>query len=385
MAIDDDVSIKFGGRLVFRKRKQGKTEKSYLQYFKRGSTVFIQIARRIITDDRIFTTNYTLRELKPQLVPFKMIKDFLKGPLLLTLDLKNADINPLIAECDSFLPEGRAWALLTYPYKGRKACIPKHILRAQGLTYISPVLHIDLLENDENYISSVSSHSDRIDISKDENSIVLFIGAPNVSKERVLHIPVVEGGYFKPKNIFGLNAKDYEFQLSPGVPSSSVVYINVGGTETWYADVVVLANLKRGSWYYTQHAIANLRHRSEFRVKVVNSTFNFELYEEHPEEYITHVDVFDNLIDHMQFVVVNMLVCKSQMKSLRTMDDYETVRNVYSRDVQNNPSIYTHHSTPQCDCLIDKLYNINVDEPILDIVLTGPNTLLGCQIDDPIA
>ncbi|ORM41426.1 uncharacterized protein BXIN_2503 [Babesia sp. Xinjiang] len=172
-----------------------------------------------------------------------------------------------------------------------------------------------------------------------------------------LYLPPVEDGIFKPRNIIDASYK-FIGSKTPSHPSKYIsLYIDISSTQTSQADVIVLANLKRGDWLYTQYTVVPLREQRFVLLSVINSAQNCEIYRTADDLFVTHVEVFEHVTHYWQYVVVNIKVVDAGSSS--RINTYIDAKRLYVRHVQEQGIVYFDVTDEDLSLHLEMIYNIN--------------------------
>ncbi|GFE53199.1 spherical body protein, putative [Babesia ovis] len=165
-------------------------------------------------------------------------------------------------------------------------------------------------------------------------------------------------GVFKPENI--LNDQSNIVNLCADLPKHKDRFteIDISSTDSNAAELVVLANLRRGCWLYTQYSIMTTIHPRDVFVNVVDSQMGKVLFVTKEDVYVTHVEVFEHIGQGWKYVVVNL---KKLDWNNYTNDDSD-IKEVYKRIDDEGNIAYLDLRILCRWPYINMLYNIKIDD-----------------------
>ncbi|ORM39838.1 uncharacterized protein BXIN_0194 [Babesia sp. Xinjiang] len=176
-----------------------------------------------------------------------------------------------------------------------------------------------------------------------------------------VQIPPTENGIFKPKSII-----ECPYVLrQPYTVAEHVRHLNIDISDCSNAniDVIILGNIRRGCWIYTQFNIVPLRNSPYVLVKVTNSKYQCDIYEATDGAMVTHVELFDHAEHGWQYVVIN--IGRRTSENIRRMSMSKEMK-VYKRIDGDDNIVYFDLSNFWVDPYIEMLYNIDTGEPQSD-------------------
>ncbi|ORM39688.1 uncharacterized protein BXIN_0073 [Babesia sp. Xinjiang] len=373
-------SIVYDDYLVpFFSRYKAITDDIYIQDYQRGNTRIFSISSSfVIGTTGVRTVNYKIIGRRCVIVGIKSKSAFLSGPISLRLDINSAELHPFIIPHATFTgDQTMKWVVITREHRSTDRSNKIHKLRFSGESLVlSPIIIVDKETNGPGYpATSISGLIDKFAETSVTGDFNLWIKYRKRGLPHAIKIPPIENGIFKPCNIIQHHytfCKSKHFQPI----ERTTVIIDISKTEVNVAELIVLANLKRGDWLYTQYTISPVRDQLFLFVRVINSVTGSELYQVEDSTFITHVEVFDNVTYGWQYVVVNYE--RSLGKGIKGF------QKVYVRQNGERGVIYIDLSNFWPDSYIQMLYNINTFAPnpcdqdlnnlIMDAFSASPNT-----------
>eukprot|EP00371_Babesia_bovis_P003602 XP_001612249.1 hypothetical protein [Babesia bovis T2Bo] len=223
--------------------------------------------------------------------------------------------------------------------------------------FISPLLNVESYDGNGRPPMLVSQ-STKIHIPHNREYIVICIGKNNAMQQKV-KIPPIVNGIFTPFNIMEYSYDYSKSKLGSGLIDIQRLVIDISSQRVETPDIVLLANLKRGSWIYHQYAIAPIRHSGYMYSEVVNSDAKCFIYRIEPQEVVTHVEVFEHIRNVWQYVVVNV-------RKLGTNNKGEAgeTKHIYKRIESENGRVYFDIKSVSFVLFYNMLYKIRVDENV---------------------
>eukprot|EP00371_Babesia_bovis_P001269 XP_001609916.1 hypothetical protein [Babesia bovis T2Bo] len=226
--------------------------------------------------------------------------------------------------------------------------------------YLSPIFNIDGNNSGSSDISpSLISRAREVLTNVQRTELTLIIKNSEILCEIEVEIPPTLNGIFKPKRII---KKPYYFNR---VKKSRRSYdydrnvVDIAQIHVIKIEMIVLANIKRGDWLYTQFAIAYIPRRNYERVKVIDSVIKADIYEEGDDEFISHVEVFYNTVNGAQYVVINVNnIPEGDPQEVETLFK---ARKIFMVNKLGSGATYIDLNCYDLEPYIDTLYNIRTE------------------------
>ncbi|EDO07196.1 uncharacterized protein BBOV_IV008420 [Babesia bovis T2Bo] len=289
-------------------RFQKMPKEIYIQDFLRGKYRHVVISAKSTTgrkkitnhyfqgDDILFTKGNRKRMLK-----------FIGEITKLSVHAQSNKIHPFIKK---LYIAGKAnmiiWRVIPINHDPQ-ANLVKRLRHTGGNVTISPFLGIEYTaNNDPSHESYISSHAKEIQQMVDTNKIILILNW-NVKYyiPQAICIPQVQNNIFKPKNILYCSDSPPLKVFNKTLGESKAIQIDVSCNHAAMPEIIFLANLQRGCWYYSQYTIADLGNSQFKKVNVADSKRDYIIYSSDNNEIVTHVEIFEHIIYGWKYVVVN--------------------------------------------------------------------------------
>ncbi|EDO08682.1 hypothetical protein BBOV_III011300 [Babesia bovis T2Bo] len=188
------------------------------------------------------------------------------------------------------------------------------------------------------------------------NGMVLITLDGSPQKVYTVIIPPIINGIFKPRNALEDPRDIANIYTSNGM-LHCLIPIDISRTMKHPNDVVILANLHRGDWLYSQFSIYPIRHPGHCSVKVLNMASNSIIYKSpNRQTVVTHVEVFDHIIHKWQYIVVNYIKWNGYR--------FEEKQDAYKR-IEDKTGVYYYDLKKfVLEPYIQLLYNIDTAQSI---------------------
>ncbi|GFE53184.1 spherical body protein, putative [Babesia ovis] len=288
-------------------------------------------------------------------------KCLVRDAIKMSVDMHSGLMHPLILKTIEANGHQRVIYSIAKLYSRHNRSVSNKI-RTMYISYvISPLLNIDKFSGySDSPPSSFNSYSSEIYLNIQERRFMvkLTLGA-HANKNIIIKIPSYIDGVFKPENI--LNDQSNIVNLCADLPKHKDRFteIDISSTDSNAAELVVLANLRRGCWLYTQYSMVPLYGPRYRFIKVVNKKAKQEIYQEGEQMYVTYVEVFDHVHQGWQYVVVNL---RKLDGNNYTNDDYGDIKEVYKRIDDEGNIAYLDLRILCRWPYINMLYNIKIDD-----------------------
>ncbi|ORM40409.1 uncharacterized protein BXIN_1869 [Babesia sp. Xinjiang] len=324
-----------------------------IQEYKCNGRTIISVSRlRYGVSYKVYTTCYEIIGHFAKRITRRVKNNFVTSPISLPMDPNADKFHPFINSfpCGDGIKSNK-WSIIRSTHKRQGRHKLSYLRDPDETFHISPLINIDGDSQDPNFPpSSISSQSTKIYFPGEPKYIQIWNSHSQISRTYILHIPQIEDGTFKPGNIV---SRGYKFS----VPSSGDVQyrpirltVNISNPETTARDIVVMANLKRGCWLYTQYSILPLRDQKYIYVNVVNFERKCDIYHVTPDAFVTHVEVFNHTANGAQYVVVNV--------KKRENDLLKNIKKVYKLVSESYEDKYVDVSSGWDKLYVDMLYTI---------------------------
>ncbi|ORM40939.1 uncharacterized protein BXIN_1809 [Babesia sp. Xinjiang] len=328
----------------------------YIQDYRRGNSRIIATST-FTGDNGEFLNTYHCNVIGDQCAHTnRHVKNiFQKSAVYLRLDITKQKCHPFIAYAETNDQYTQyEWYLIKRPRGGEVTHPAGRLVVRFDRFHISPILNIDTVFHDKNLPpSSLSSHCAKLLLVPESNDITIWFQHGVSYSKCLLRIPPIEDGIFKPKNIVIWPRIIYDGPNPLFLHHSTYINIDISKIETYNEGIIVLANLKRGDWLYTQYSLVPIEGQIYKWVRVTNSKESLELYRVvRDDECITHVEVFDYITHGWQYVVVNI----DKADATGTVN----FQMLYLRQSGENGVKYFHLGYEWLQPCINMLYNINV-------------------------
>ncbi|ORM42288.1 uncharacterized protein BXIN_1100 [Babesia sp. Xinjiang] len=229
----------------------------YVQEYRRGDRRIVAVTHFITEGARLLkTTYYKIVGTRVSAATRPVKNAFIGGPISLKLDLDSPKAHPFISASDKdgeYQPS--VWSIIPRSRYPGEPAVGRMIFRYE-VYFISPVINIDQQFRDHNSPSpSLISHSTNIRVSRTGDSTIISIKHGSFSGRFIARTPPTGDGIFRPKNII---LSSYDFSActqGPHLTRRDVLKIDISSIETNVPEIVILANLRRGDWLYTQYSL----------------------------------------------------------------------------------------------------------------------------------
>ncbi|GFE53487.1 spherical body protein, putative [Babesia ovis] len=281
------------------------------------------------------------------------VAEYVDGPITLPLDLQNDTTHPFILKSTtSGLYNGRVWSLVSTKRDKPVESPIQQLRHYMGVIFITPIKNIDSRPAfPGGPVSSLNSCCTKFNLEDDGKHMDVWIKRFRRSIPFRIVMPPIVHGIFKPRDIV-VNSPHFESLRWFSVPLiERRVTIDVGYLEPQSCAVIIMSNLRRGDWIYTQHSITPLFFPEYWTVDVINSAMKREIYTSEAGHHVSYVEVFDNLINNDQFVVVNIVEWDGMQAKEK--------KNIYVREAEHDPMNYHHLGHSGTELCLSMLYNID--------------------------
>ncbi|GFE53672.1 spherical body protein, putative [Babesia ovis] len=331
----------------------------YVHEYKRGDTVMVSIHYFYFNDELMSSKvlRFEVTDGNRSVVTLEQVDGFIGDGISLPVDLTDNKVHPYILQ--SYVHHrfnGRVWYLIPVAVGNTTETILGSMLSNEIKVMISPIYNIDHHNSGTDVpIPSLNAQATRYHIADNGDYVEIYIKRDGYDVPYSFNIPQIEFGIFKARNML---VEPFDFQrLVPGFkPLRNIeVNIDISSVDNSVADVVTLADLRRGDWVYTQYNIVPIRSPEYALVHVVNSMDEKVIYTAIDDDYVTYVEVFLNPSEGLYFVVVNFTHWDGIMP---TQD-----RKVYMRKVIDSCAIYYDLQQMEIQNYTGFLYNIKMYTP----------------------
>ncbi|ORM41820.1 uncharacterized protein BXIN_0586 [Babesia sp. Xinjiang] len=352
--------VKYGDHILSGSRRHSSVPIDiYVQDYRHEGRHIISVSRfNPLNWKLVRTTFYEKGSTKCKIINRELKDKFVGGHMSLTLDLDADKVHPYIVPAIS-KKKGDMWYRVALIYSNRGMYTINHMRSPREQITISPILNVDREFRDSNSPpSSLSCHCAKVYISPGGNEMRIFIYHENHIVPYLTKLPPIVNHIFKSQNILNYQCRyAVKRRASTSLQTISII-IDISSTFTSVPDIVILANLKRGDWLYTQHSFLPLSDQNVILVKVVNSEKRCEIYETDDETFVTHVEVFDHVKSSTQYVVVNTTT-PSKTAGLGE-PRFEKNKRVYKRTYGEEGVVYFDINQVWLEPYLDMLYNIPI-------------------------
>ncbi|EDO08012.1 hypothetical protein BBOV_III004490 [Babesia bovis T2Bo] len=351
-------TILYKGRIVKILGSIGKIpDDVFVQHYINDKINIVVMTRRVTSNDRNCRSSYKdLNTMRPYLIS-KKTKQEVVGPVFLYLDANDENIHPLImTHFDNSQPTVRKWYIKPKTLPKTFAEKLDHLRRVHDTLYISPFVGIEPSSDEyETKHASIYSLADAIKWVPGSPEISITIKCRTIKREHFITIPSIEGDLFKPKGIMPFAECAARIMCFHNWGGGYTINIDVGSFEVNSRLMIIVANLKRGNWWYSQYCLANEAFSIYKKINVVDLQNDVAIYECVSGEVITHVEVFENRVDHNIFILLNI--------KKTTSYTYVDIQKVYMKEITAGGVIYYDINLPGIEPFITMLHNINVEAP----------------------
>ncbi|GFE54946.1 spherical body protein, putative [Babesia ovis] len=300
--------VKFGKHIFRVPKKRHKVADVYVQQFKRDGLNMVSISYIFVNGAKQYETiQVEINHNSLVYVDKEKRESWVKQWLALPLNFLAAKWHPLIAVSHGEKDiDEKSWYIIPQRLDDTRvhmACLRHNKYKL----IISPIHLIDVNSHFEDRRSPLLiSHAVKVTFSPTKGYITIMIKIKTCSDSYKVYIPSTSHGFFEPSNIL----RDcYTITYMKGCSTSSShvkIYVDISKAYSQWPEVVIITNLRRGNWLYTQYSIAPLRFTTHVLVDVINSTKHTELYKASGNETVVYVEVFDDFMDRWQYVVVHI-------------------------------------------------------------------------------
>ncbi|EDO08683.1 hypothetical protein BBOV_III011310 [Babesia bovis T2Bo] len=323
--IDVDLDAVVYGNLLIAKVPQGSARDMYvyIEEYKIQSKViicitFIDMILEICKSRRYYRYKiFGFAEASHQIM--KSVKD----PIFLEIDMTMEKMHHQL-RCE-LRPEGEHGA----PWYSVR---PQYIIgkdnrfrcrRFASRFLISQILNVDYRNNGIYPPSSLIGYFKGFSRScSEEHCIVTVLDQYEFMYEIV--IPPTINGIFRPRNIYETMVEIDPHMQRRLSPDKTLIEIDISSIKQNRDDLVILANLKRGKWLYTQYTIIPYRYPL-YEIACVISTEDIStIYCPTGQTVVTHVEVFDHIIHKWRYIVIHTV----KFNEGNDMNDYDIYKRI---------------------------------------------------------
>ncbi|ORM42248.1 uncharacterized protein BXIN_1514 [Babesia sp. Xinjiang] len=334
----------------------------YVQHYKRGDRSIVAIShmnaiRKRVVTTRFYATNGTVC----RTTNMDVKEEFVGNHILVPVNIYAEKVHPFIgAAYTDGQCQTKQWSVLSPRAKCNRHDDMGCIRFRMESVFISPVINIDQQFRDHNSPPpSLSSHSTTVQVAPEGDAVTTWIKNGSHRVSYLIKLPPTENAIFRPRQII-----DPLHNLPKHVtPTSHIlkhinINVDISSIETNVPEIVILANLRRGDWLYTQYSFTPIIDLRYIRVKVLNSEHSCELYETDGEAFVTHVEVFDHVKSGLQYVVVN--ITTPGRDRVLIGPQFENIKRVYKRIYGEEGVVYFDINQVWLEPYLDMLYNIPI-------------------------
>ncbi|EDO08453.1 hypothetical protein BBOV_III008960 [Babesia bovis T2Bo] len=288
-----------------------------------------------------------------------ILHSLINGPILLSLNLREGSVHPFITmHQSSGFYNGFQWSLLPSTHHKAYELPELHIRVNMGLFFISPIFIVDKEHTFPNPPPTcLSAPITKFFVSSKDNSMVLWLKRNRRSKPLAIRLPSTIDGVFRPKNILLIPQNISYLEIGYKPSRDNEITIDISKTESTISSLIILSNLLRGDWYYSQYTIVPIEAHEYNMVNVINSIKRCDIYKSTESESVSHIELFDNYINGWQYVVVNMSVIDGT--------NITEKKKVYMRHFDERGDKYMDLDVLGIHTYLDILYNIQTIDPEL--------------------
>ncbi|EDO06759.1 uncharacterized protein BBOV_IV003980 [Babesia bovis T2Bo] len=293
--------------------------------------------------------------------------EFVGGPIYLSIDVNVTKYHPLIVKTMIGSPlHKHIWQLATAKHFTDHQSKISRLRFRQEVYYMSPVLNIDTEQSDYLPPTALIGQFSKVQVSKHDGVIEVSLKRLRASFCQLIQIPPTIDNIFKPCRIISLPHYYNHLDLTIKVNRHVTLTIDVASLEVNVPDLIILSNLKRGNWIYTQYTVVPITDQRFVLHKVINSQMAFTLYEAQEHCYVSYVELFKHIIHGWQYVVINIKQASNIITPGPT--EFIDVKRIYMLTEISAGAIYVDLSMTLPKEHLDILYNINVmdEQPSID-------------------
>ncbi|GFE55190.1 spherical body protein, putative [Babesia ovis] len=277
----------------------------FIEEFRRGSRLFIAVTYIAHSNDYAEHVYVEKRGKYIYECTGEEKNAFVNGPVRIRTDIMF--INHSVIDTKVVVGHVKPWVWLSI---GNKADDETGLLHSRlwkdGTTYLmSPIVQIDSMSrNLDGPGASLIGRITAFHQYSNEQIITVKLDKTG-DREFILIIGPIEKDIFTPMNLSA-------YPHMVGIPIAKPVTIrqhdvdiDISRTMLPPYDVVILSNLRRGDWLYSQHTILPIRKMEDLNTRVWDAYSMVEIYKVCDEEVITHVEVFQYAVKPLKYVVVH--------------------------------------------------------------------------------
>ncbi|ORM41912.1 uncharacterized protein BXIN_0462 [Babesia sp. Xinjiang] len=330
----------------------------YVQDYRRQGRHIISISRYNTVNWKLLRTTFYEKDDLCYFLSTRESKDeFVGSHISLTLDLDADKFHPYIVSGRRTLDNAVRYMVPTY-YSSRGSLPVINMRSPKDVFIISPILNIYNTARDPNIPSpSIHCYATKVDVEPDRERTTIWIRHRRFSVKFVVVIPPVENGVFRPQNIMGNDSRFHRGDLMP-VSRPSNLLIDISSTDIIIPEIIILANLRRGDWLYTQYSVLPLMEHRRAVNNVNDSKSHSAIYEVTDNATVTHVEVFDHVKHGWRYVIINLSKAMGPRFVAHKM--------IYKRIEDQGSVVYFDLSKFCVEPYLDMLYNINTLEKSCD-------------------
>ncbi|GFE53602.1 spherical body protein, putative [Babesia ovis] len=335
----------------------------YVQEYKRGDIRIISVHIYNSRSNKLYSSSYYhIQDEHCYLTTRDRKINFVGNVVYLEVDVHSEKVHPLVKKVGN--GDYNIWKSLTASYGDYRKALrlrfnnEKHVL--------NPILHIENTSARSAPPNALFGLFARVKWKPGDKVIKVWIRRGRFLTPLSIRIPPTVNNIFKPRNITRMPYyfRDLASHFQPVIPIHLVIDISSHEVNTPY--LIIMANLERGQWLYTQYTVVPLVDQLFLSHMVVNSHVNSELYRVRENEFVSHVELFKNSDSRIQYVVVN--VTKYINHSLPPYRITTEIKRLYKLYCMDGNWGYLDLTDSITDEYLDILYNIPVDGS--DVVLS---------------
>ncbi|GFE55438.1 spherical body protein, putative [Babesia ovis] len=333
-------------------------EDIYIQEYKVGSLVVVEIDWCLgVGNRRLQSAHYCIHGEKLSKSTRALRNQLLNNHLVLSIDLKSRKVHPFI-EVNYDFEQG----LIIYTVMTHESDVTKKNsiteIRAKHINIsISPILNIEDNHKPGDPLPFISLQSKKIYLPLQGDFIMSWLKHNTYATMYKFIIPPVKHGIFSPADF--VTNKSLFTLTRPYVQNSKISELDVDISSKVSNDirVAIMANIRRGAWFYTQYSVIPPTEDGYLHVNVINSKEKCEIYKANLLECITHVEIFQHVTHDWQYAIVNIdRYTLPYTRCQRPTKIQEAFKRIYDKD----KTVYYNLNRFTKDVYINMLYNIEV-------------------------
>ncbi|EDO05320.1 putative integral membrane protein [Babesia bovis T2Bo] len=333
----------------------------YVQEYRRGSEIYIETNRCIKGVQKQLHTTFCKIVAPHCVLLTRRDKMLLAASISIPINLNHLFLHPFLVRSREEEEDGTSISLdLVSKRAYNKKLNGCRILRFTNPNiFISPIYGLDSQTNASSYSNPMLiSQSVKIYHVLGTMSITLWLKGLPSSESKFVEIPPISDGIFRPRNIVRFALKFNEYVDNSRPSTSNHLYIYVDSVEVSVPDIIILANLKRGDWLYTQYSILGSRYLEYPTIGVKSSQTGQMIYSAAFDEYVRYVEIFTHVFNQWKFVVVSI--------TKFTKGVPHRLKKIYLRERRNRVDYYIELYDSCANSSLDMIYNIKIINPTTD-------------------